>query len=140
MAVLELAACECDASGKTTAQYGCGWTHLPLFGDQSQLLLDCSSDDAREGTAGAYSSLAVYDGTPRRLIKAAATLGVTRLRLRGDCATAKQFEASAGVRTAVFAFVFFTTYLGLSSFRSFSGIWDTIETCSEERGRPRKRV
>ena len=40
VAVVELVACEVDGSGRTVAQYGCGWTALRLFGPGRSLYVD----------------------------------------------------------------------------------------------------
>ncbi|KAH8044573.1 Ca2-binding protein [Aureococcus anophagefferens] len=87
VAVLELVACEVDpATGRTVAQYGCGWSYLRLFGPNGALRVDASDENpallAQGG--GAYETLPVYDGTPRRLVAAGAKLGVSRTRPRGD--------------------------------------------------------
>ncbi|KAJ1461223.1 hypothetical protein M885DRAFT_494796 [Pelagophyceae sp. CCMP2097] len=93
VAVLELVGCAIKG-GAVVQQFGCGWAVLPLFGDNSTLRLDASADDAL--SALDLDSAQIYAGTPRRLVAAAAKLGISRKA--GSKIDAASLAQAAGAR------------------------------------------
>ena len=61
------------------AQYGCGWTYLRLFGEDTPLSIDAAAEpDGDVLKDGSYERRPLYDGTPRKFVVAAAKLNISR--------------------------------------------------------------
>ena len=83
VAVIEVVACA-KRDGRTVAQYGCGWTYLRLFGEDTPLSIDAAAEpDGDVLKDGSYERRPLYDGTPRKLVVAAAKLNISRQQPKG---------------------------------------------------------
>ena len=83
VAVIEVVACA-KRDGRTVAQYGCGWTYLRLFGEDTPLSIDAAAEpDGDVLKDGSYERRPLYDGTPRKLVVAAAKLNISRQSPKG---------------------------------------------------------
>ena len=79
------------------AQYGCGWTFLRLFSEDSPLTIDAAAEpDGDVLKDGSYELRPLYDGTPRKLVLAAAKLNVTRQQPKGTARRDEDLARAAG--------------------------------------------
>lgn len=96
VAVIEVVACA-KRDGRTVAQYGCGWTFLRLFSEDSPLTIDAAAEpDGDVLKDGSYELRPLYDGTPRKLVLAAAKLNVTRQQPKGTARRDEDLARAAG--------------------------------------------